>query len=208
MTAWISIISEGDADSKLKSALNMARTPHDTVDNVMKVHSLRPSTMKGHYLLYQAVLHDEANTLPPWLQEVIGSYVSILNNCDYSYANHWKNAKYLISDPHAQNKLRGPCKLATCRFQRQRTRTSYLCWKTTLFPAEIKKESISALRKLGFDDGKYSRPIKLFVILIMLIVAWMAWELQLLETKLGLRGIIFDLWVSGMGVRIDNKKVG
>ena len=26
--------------------------------------------------------------------------------------------------------------------------------KLTLFPAEIKKESISALRKLGFDDGQ------------------------------------------------------
>ena len=156
MTAWISIISEGDADSKLKSALNMARTPHDTVDNVMKVHSLRPSTMKGHYLLYQAVLHDEANTLPPWLQEVIGSYVSILNNCDYSYANHWKNAKYLISDPPRSKQIERALQARdpSAAFSGKELELLIYAEKLTLFPAEIKKESISALRKLGFDDGQ------------------------------------------------------
>ena len=43
-------------------------------------------------------LHDDANTLPMWLQEVIGSYVSLLNRCDYSYSNHWANAKHLMDD--------------------------------------------------------------------------------------------------------------
>ena len=50
--------------SELKEILNLARTPHGTVDNVMRIHSLRPNTMKGHVTLYRAALHDESNKIP------------------------------------------------------------------------------------------------------------------------------------------------
>ena len=98
MSAWIHMIPDEQADEGLLDALKLARTPHGTVDNVMRVHSLRPNTMRGHVVLYRAALHDDANTLPTWLQETISSYVSILNNCDYSLANHWSNARHLIND--------------------------------------------------------------------------------------------------------------
>ena len=52
------MISDEDADETLTKALDFARTPHGTVDNVMRVHSLRPSTMTGHVALYRACLHD------------------------------------------------------------------------------------------------------------------------------------------------------
>ena len=81
MTAWIKIIEDSEANEELKSVLELAKTPHGTVDNVMRVHSLRPNTMKGHLILYRSVLHDKKNTLPMWSE--ISSYVSILNNCDY-----------------------------------------------------------------------------------------------------------------------------
>ena len=84
MSAWIKMISDEDADKELSEVLNLARTPHGTVDNVMRVHSLRPNTMKGHVTLYRAALHDETNTIPMWFQETISSYVSILNDCPYS----------------------------------------------------------------------------------------------------------------------------
>ena len=69
MSAWIKMISDEEADADLLEALQLARTPHGTVDNVMRVHSLRPNTMRGHVVLYRAALHDEANSLPMWLQE-------------------------------------------------------------------------------------------------------------------------------------------
>ena len=84
MTAWISMIDDADASPALIKVLEMARTPHGTVDNVMRVHSHRPNTMRGHIVLYRAVLHDETNIIPNWFQEVISSYVSILNGCTYS----------------------------------------------------------------------------------------------------------------------------
>ena len=81
MSAWIKMIGDEEASPELLDVLALARTPHGTVDNVMRVHSLRPNTMRGHVILYRAALHDEANTIPMWLQETISSYVSILNQC-------------------------------------------------------------------------------------------------------------------------------
>ena len=71
------MLSDEMADNELKQALDEARTPHGTVDNVLRVHSLRPNTMKGHMALYKSCLHDDTNTLPEWLQETISSYVSL-----------------------------------------------------------------------------------------------------------------------------------
>jgi len=99
MSAWIQMISDDEASEELSELLDLSRTPHGTVDNVMRVHSLRPATMRGHVVLYRAALHNDTNTLEPWLQETISSYVSILNDCPYSLANHWANAKHLIGDP-------------------------------------------------------------------------------------------------------------
>jgi len=156
MSAWIHMISDEDADQELLDILQLSRTPHGTVDNVMRVHSLRPSTMRGHVALYKAALHDEANTLPTWLQETISSYVSILNNCDYSLANHWANASHLINDKkkaeaieralHArrpQDALRG-AELALLNYAE----------KLTLRPSEMLKSDIELLKSEGVDDGQ------------------------------------------------------
>ena len=43
MTAWIKMISDEEAEPRLKELLDHARTPHGTVDTVMRVHSLRPA---------------------------------------------------------------------------------------------------------------------------------------------------------------------
>ena len=51
MSAWIEMVTDEEASEKLTKVLNSVKTPDGTVDNVMRVHSLRPSTMKGHYKL-------------------------------------------------------------------------------------------------------------------------------------------------------------
>lgn len=156
MSAWIRMISDEEAGPELREVLNLARTPHGTVDNVMRVHSLRPNTMKGHIILYRAALHDDANTLPTWLQETISSYVSILNDCPYSLANHWANARHLIADEkradaiekalHArqpQDAFEG-CELALLRYAE----------RLTLSPGKMQQTDVEALRREGLDDGQ------------------------------------------------------
>ncbi|AXT29273.1 alkylhydroperoxidase (plasmid) [Ruegeria sp. AD91A] len=102
MSAWIEMISDGKADGRLKELLDKARTPHGTVDTVMRVHSLRPETMAGHVTLYRSVLHSDDNQLPFWFLEVVASYTSILNNCTYSLTHHFMNVRNLLKDqPHS-----------------------------------------------------------------------------------------------------------
>ena len=156
MAAWISMISDADANPDLQEALDTARTPHGTVDNVMRVHSHRPNTMHGHVVLYRAVLHDKANTLPTWLQEVIGSYVSALNYCDYSYANHWKNAAHLMGDAARASAVEEA--LGQRRpedvFDGAELALLQYAEKLTLAPGTMQESDVRSLQDAGLDDGQ------------------------------------------------------
>ena len=156
MSAWIKMISDKDADEELSEVLNLARTPHGTVDNVMRVHSLRPSTMKGHVTLYRAALHDESNTIPMWFQETISSYVSILNDCPYSYANHWKNAAHLMQDPTKANQVEIAlnAKKPKSHFIGAELVMLEYTEKLTLKPGEMVETDVIKLRENGVDDGQ------------------------------------------------------
>ena len=97
--AWIRIVEPEEAEGSLRSAYDEALTPRGTVDNVMKVHSLRPQTMIGHLALYRSVLHHTDITLPLSFLETVAAYVSMANACPYSLTHHWRNAEALIADP-------------------------------------------------------------------------------------------------------------
>ena len=156
MSAWIKMLTDAEADENLLDALALARTPHGTVDNVMRVHSLRPSTLRGHVALYRAALHDDSNTLPPWLQETLASYVSMLNDCPYSLANHWANARHLSGDAaraaaievalkaDAPERFFEGAELALLRYAR----------KLTLSPREMGEADVVEMRGAGLDDGQ------------------------------------------------------
>ena len=150
------MLSDHEADADLSAALGGARTPHGTVDNVLRVHSLRPSTMRGHMTLYKAALHDAANTIPTWLQEAVASYVSILNDCTYSLANHWANARHLIADDTKADAID-----AAMRARRpedalagQALALMRYAEKLTLSPADMVEADVAALRAEGLDDGQ------------------------------------------------------
>lgn len=156
MSAWIKMINDSEANNELNEVLKLARTPHGTVDNVMRVHSLRPSTMKGHVFLYRSVLHDESNTIPTWFQETISSYVSIINNCKYSLSNHWENASHLINDINKSKKI----KLALDNRKPEEAfkgkELAFLKYseKLTLFPSKMNENDVLSLRESGASDGE------------------------------------------------------
>ncbi len=156
MTAWIKMITDEEASDDLMDALSEARTPHGTVDNVMRVHALRPNTMRGHVKLYRAALHDDANTVPMWLQETIASYVSILNKCDYSLGNHWANARHLINDGARADRIEAalrddaPGRL----FEGAELAMLNYAKKLTIEPGNMAEADILAMREHGIDDGQ------------------------------------------------------
>ena len=150
------MIADADADADLRDALKGARTPHGTVDNVLRVHSLRPNTMRGHMTLYKAALHDDANTLPTWLQETIASYVSILNNCSYSLANHWANARHLIGDDERADRIEAAlwARDPAATFDGVELLLLLYAEKLTLTPGAMVEADILPLKKAGLDDGQ------------------------------------------------------
>lgn len=156
MSAWIEMISDDDADDELLETLKLARTPHGTVDNVMRVHSLRPATMRGHVMLYRAALHDETNTLPTWFQETIASYVSILNQCPYSLANHWANARHLIGDEHRAERIEKALHTDTPEtvFDGGQLELLRYTRKLTLSPGQMVKGDVDRLGQAGISDGE------------------------------------------------------
>ena len=156
MSAWIKMIEDHEANQELKEVLNLARTPHGTVDNVMRVHSLRPSTMRGHIILYKSVLHDETNTIPKWFQETISSYVSILNNCSYSLANHWKNASHLIDDTKKSDAIKKALdnKKPEEVFTGKELAILKYSEKLTINPSEMREEDVQELKINNVTDDE------------------------------------------------------
>ena len=154
MSAWIKMIQDSEASNELRDVLQLAKTPHGTIDNVMRVHSLRPHTMRGHLVLYRAVLHDPQNIIPTWFQETISSYVSLLNGCTYSFENHWSNACHLINNETKSNKIEKALrsgKLSPC-FEGYELEILIYAKKLTLTPADIIEKDIISLREKGVSD--------------------------------------------------------
>lgn len=156
MTAWIRMIPLEEADGKLREMYELARTPAGTVDNVMRAHSLRPHSMQGHLALYRNVLHNPDNTLPFWFLEVVASYVSLSNNCDYSLTHHWANARRLINDKVRAQQIWDALSAATPERAFEGKELAFLNYarKLTVDVANMQRSDYDALRAAGCDDGE------------------------------------------------------
>jgi uncharacterized peroxidase-related enzyme len=156
MSAWIKMISEGEATGELREMYKQAMTPHGTVDNVMKVHSLRPHTMQGHVALYKSVLHHPDITLPLWFLEIVAAYTSIKNACEYSLAHHFTNARRLIDDDERADNILKVLKAGKPEIEFQGKDLALLQYsvKLTAHVSEMKQTDIENLRDAGCTDGE------------------------------------------------------
>lgn len=88
--AWIRIIDEDEAQAspeheRLARLYRSCVDPEQgVVDNILRVHSLRPETLAGHLKLYRAALHPrEPAGLSRRERELLGVAVSVANACHY-----------------------------------------------------------------------------------------------------------------------------
>ena len=156
MSAWIRMIPLEEATGKLKEMYQRVTTPHGTVDNVMKAHSLRPHTMEGHLVLYKNVLHNPENTLPFWFLEVIASCVSMANQCDYSLTHHFANARRLINDEVRAEKIWNALRTDNWAdaFEGKELALITYAHKLTLSVGKMVQSDIKNLHQAGCDDGE------------------------------------------------------
>lgn len=156
MSAWIEMLSDTAAGPRLKALLDRARTPHGTVDTVMRVHSLRPETMDGHVTLYRAVLHSEDNSLPFWFLEIVASYTSILNDCTYSLTHHFMNVRNLLKDQPRSDRIFLALKAHRPEdvFEGKELALLRYAAKLTTDVGKLVKSDFEALKIAGCEDGE------------------------------------------------------
>ena len=154
--AWIRLVPVEEATGTLRTMYEKVQTPHGTVDNVMRAHSLRPHTMEGHVVLYRSVLHNPENTLPFWFLEVVASYVSMANRCAYSLTHHWANARRLIADEARADAIHAALQAARpeAAFAGKELALLRYAHKLTVAVGAMERADIEALHAAGADDGE------------------------------------------------------
>ena len=153
---WIRNIEYNDASETLKRTFDRVKSPEGAIDNVLKVHSLRPHTLKGHMTLYKSVLHHSGNELPKWYLEALGVYVSHLNQCEYCVAHHMEGLRRIWKDGDRSASFERALKegKAALQFGDREAAGFRYAEKLTLRPSMVDKADIDALRELGFTDGE------------------------------------------------------
>ena len=154
--AWIKMVTDNEASEEVKAVFDQARTPHGTLDNVMRIHGLRPDTMLGHLHLYRSVLHSDDLTLAISFLEVIASYVSSLNQCDYSLTHHWNNAEKLIDNIQLSDRVYRAITNDNleCLFEEKELALLNYAKKLTLSVQHMEKDDVEKLRLIGIIDGE------------------------------------------------------
>lgn len=80
--AWIKIIREDEAEGELKKMYEKLTEPWGGVDNILKIHSLNPPSLSGHFEFYSTLMRGRSD-LTRVQREMIAVVVSTLNRCRY-----------------------------------------------------------------------------------------------------------------------------
>ncbi len=153
--SWIEFVPYNNAQGKLKTLYDRIKGPNNNVDNIMLVHSLRPHTLEGHMVLYKNVLHHTSNSLPKWLLEMVGVYVSLLNLCSYCVEHHFNGLKRLLNDDtHSQNIRLALEKNDFGMFDAQEQAILKYAFALTTQPASVTEHLIEGMRIAGLSDGE------------------------------------------------------
>jgi alkylhydroperoxidase family enzyme len=80
--AWIKVIHEQEADGELRARYSELTEPRGGVDNIMKIHSLNPPSLSGHFGFYRTLMRGRSD-LTRVQREMIAVVVSALNRCRY-----------------------------------------------------------------------------------------------------------------------------
>ena len=154
--SWIKTINYSKADRYLKNIYKRVKGPDENVDNVLKLHSLRPHTLLGHMTLYKSVLHHSANVLPKWYLEAIGVYVSHWNKCDYCVQHHSAGLSRLLNDIDKEKQFFRALRKnkPETYFDAKYLEGIHYARKLTIAPSTMVKADFTKLKEAGFAEGE------------------------------------------------------
>jgi alkylhydroperoxidase family enzyme len=76
------MIDEDKADGELKALYGRLTEPWGGVDNILKIHSLNPASLRGHFEFYKTLMRGRS-PLDRTRREMIAVVVSAANRCHY-----------------------------------------------------------------------------------------------------------------------------
>ncbi|VAV86252.1 alkylhydroperoxidase AhpD family core domain protein [hydrothermal vent metagenome] len=154
--SWIKVIPFEEATGKLKQIYKKIKGPNNQIDNVLSIHSLRPHTLTGHMSLYKNTLHHSDNTFPNWFLELLGTYTSYINKCDYCYKHHFTGMKRFLNDDDKAEKLKFHIENNSLNkvLNNKELALSTYTEKLTNNVSDITEDDIINLRRLGCTDGE------------------------------------------------------
>ena len=147
---YIRTVAETDATGELAEWYRRVGNPDGTVDNVMKVHSLNPDTLRTHFEMYTAAMH-KPSPLSRAEREMVAVTVSRLNGCRYCLQHHHAGLVRLLSDSRralADALAEGGTEGLT---DRERAMVDYAT-HLTLTPQQMSRQHVETLRAAGLDD--------------------------------------------------------
>ncbi len=80
--SWIKVIPEAEASGELKELYEQMNEPWGGVDNVLKIHSLNPASLRTHFEFYKTLMRGPSG-LSRAQREMIAVVVSATNRCHY-----------------------------------------------------------------------------------------------------------------------------
>ena len=152
--SWIRTIPFEESSGRLREIYERVHRPGEPIDAILRLHSLRPHTLQGHLALYKSVLHHSGNTLPRWLHETLGVYVSLLNGCDYCVAHHEAGLRRLLQDEARADEIRAALESRTPEraFQGPELAALQYAAALTRHPERAERTWAVLLREAGFQD--------------------------------------------------------
>ena len=80
--SWIKVIDETEAVGELREIYDKMAEPWGGVDNILKIHSLNPASLRAHFDLYVTLMRGKSG-LTRIQREMIGVVASAANQCHY-----------------------------------------------------------------------------------------------------------------------------
>jgi uncharacterized peroxidase-related enzyme len=154
--SWIEVVEPEDAEGRLEKLYKSVQSADGHVDHILKIHSLRPITLKGHLEIYKAALHSKPNGLSMRERELMAVCVSLLNKCDYCVQHHRAGlARTLGGDAALADEI---TRASVGEFEsdqlteRERVLIVYTT-KLTMDAQNMVKSDLEPLRAIGLDDA-------------------------------------------------------
>lgn len=147
---YIQTIHESEAAGDLADLYQRVGNPDGTVDNVMKIHSLNPATLRTHFEMYVEAMH-KPSPLTRAEREMVAVVVSRLNGCRYCLTHHHAGLVRLLPDEREPDADALRDDRTADLSEREQAMTEYAAALTTTPTADF-TDHIGALKRAGLDD--------------------------------------------------------